>query len=324
MNINDICDRKPKPRGRPKKTLITQISPIKPKPNKNIAKCENEELILHLPIRSIDIKNSINNNEDNTSETDKNVFTLNAETANEKNVVTFTDMSDTDSDIKYNRIVQEKDKTIKSLKKELDEIKNINNNKDTIYYPLDLDFVNIKDGNKIIPKNLNIACWWCTYEFNGAPCFLPDKYYNGKYYIFGNFCSYNCAAAYNMSLGDYKCWDRHSLINKLFNYINDTDSNVNIAPPKEILKKFGGYMSIEEYRKNASLNNKEFRLIIPMFEYISPVIEETTRMDQNDINNKDGKLKLKRSKPLPNQNDSIINSIAKGKSKSKHNFFFGD
>ncbi len=323
MNINDICDKRPKPRGRPKKSMTTASVSSKNKNKKNSSSGDNEELILHLKINTKDIKNSSGDQEDNTSEADKNVFTLNAETALEKNVVTFTDMSDTDSDVKLNRIIKEKDNLIKQLRKELDEIKNSNSNRETSYHSLDLDFVNIKDGKKIVPKNLNIACWWCTYEFSGAPCFLPDKYYDGKYYVFGNFCSYNCSAAYNMSLSDYKCWDRHSLINKLHNYINNTDINVNIAPPKETLKKFGGYMTIEEYRKNAAFNNKEFRLIIPMFEYISPTIEETTRTDQNDASNKEGKLKLKRTKPLPSHSNNIIDSISK-KSKTKHSFFFGE
>src|SRR5690349_6873648 len=39
-------------------------------------------------------------------------------------------------------------------------------------------------------------CWWCDHQFNNYPCFIPTKYYKKTYYVYGCFCSFNCAMAY--------------------------------------------------------------------------------------------------------------------------------
>ena len=47
--------------------------------------------------------------------------------------------------------------------------------------------------------------------------FIPEKYINGKYHVFGNFCSFGCAFAYNdNSINDYRRQIRDSLLKKLY------------------------------------------------------------------------------------------------------------
>ena len=50
----------------------------------------------------------------------------------------------------------------------------------------------------IWPEATNIKCWWCTLSFDDVPCFIPKKMRNGKYHVFGCFCSFNSAMAYNL------------------------------------------------------------------------------------------------------------------------------
>lgn len=134
--------------------------------------------------------------------------------------------------------------------------------------------------------NTDICCWWCCHEFDTLPLGLPIKYKNKKYLIKGIFCSFNCLTAYN---NIYKLTPKH-LINQLYkdvtgtiiipnkslyrdflnkqldinlfnnneihktNYINSliklTTDKLIPAPPKELLKKFGGVLTIDEYRQS--------------------------------------------------------------------------
>ncbi len=292
MNINDIC--KPKNRGRPKKSFAF----IKTKSTSQIIpKNHQEELILHLPITTNDIKNK-----------NCNQFTANEETTVQetKQFATFTDMSDDDDNKIKEKKNNKNDKIIDQLKLENQELKNkINSSKISINHVIDLNRF-IEHNNLNVKSNL--PCWWCTYEFTENPCYIPEKYYNEKYYVFGNFCSYNCAAAYNISMNDYKVWDRFSLINKLYNQVTNNNNIINIAPPKEILIKYGGDLTITEYREKLNQNNKEYRFIIPPIEYIKPQIEEKTRQDKSDLFIQNGKLRLQRTNPLPQRVNTDLNS----------------
>ena len=55
-------------------------------------------------------------------------------------------------------------------------------------------------------------CWWCRYNFNTERVELPENYFNECFYCTGNFCSYNCAAAYNIELNDENVFKRQSLL----------------------------------------------------------------------------------------------------------------
>ena len=54
-----------------------------------------------------------------------------------------------------------------------------------------------KDGLKVS----NIKCFWCCHNFDNIPCALPYSYKDSVYYVYGNFCSPECAAAYNFDSG---------------------------------------------------------------------------------------------------------------------------
>lgn len=96
------------------------------------------------------------------------------------------------------------------------------------------------------------ACWNCDSYFTGTPIGIPDKENNGKFYCYGNFCSFECAARYLMdheNTIDY--WNKYSLLCQLYQiaYKLPPDSKVTIAPPKETLTKYGGKLSYDEYHK---------------------------------------------------------------------------
>ena len=92
---------------------------------------------------------------------------------------------------------------------------------------------------------------------------------------------------------------------------------INLAPPRETLKMFGGYLSIEEFRENSLRNDKTFSVIIPPLISIIPKIEEnisnTTKNTKNNyplvnesiLNKTHNTLKLKRNKPVTNPNSTL-------------------
>lgn len=121
------------------------------------------------------------------------------------------------------------------------------------------------DNNKW-PLFSDFKCWHCTYNFNTPPIGIPDKYINDIYYLYGNFCSYNCALAYlynnneivNGKLINDILFNRVQLLYMLFYESNDNINNniiIKKAPPKLCLKDYGGDLTIEEYRNNFFDNN---------------------------------------------------------------------
>jgi hypothetical protein len=287
----------------------------------------------------------LENDNDNENE-NENLFTENKDSNSQNNTkkdvsLTISDMADSgdsDSDsieIKRNKKhskpdqtlisdIKEKDKIIRKLKDELLEFKNAisemtSGSKEPKLIPMNIQFISNHDNKPIVAEHTNIACWWCTYNFDTAPCFIPENYYDNKYYVFGCFCSYNCAAAYNLSLNDYKFGERYSLLKQLYNSIcgnnGDNDNNdIEPSPPRESLEKFGGPATINEFRKNIKICEKEYRLIMPPMVSVIPYIEESYK-EKNSSNplNKfsmdEPKLKIKRSKPLPNSSNTLIEKM---------------
>jgi len=131
--------------------------------------------------------------------------------------------------------------------------------------------IKTKNGKSIVNNPTRIVCWWCTYEFDSDPIFLPESYIDDKFYVLGCFCSFNCALSYNLNLNDYKIWERISLLNKMYYMTFGKYDIIKPAPSREILEKFGGSISIEEFRKSLL---KEYRLVFPPMIPIIPFIEE--------------------------------------------------
>jgi len=99
---------------------------------------------------------------------------------------------------------------------------------------------------------------------------------------------------------------------------NQKFTKINLAPPREVLKIFGGYMSIEEFRENSLRNDKVFSVVKPPLISIIPKIEEnianvnnknskiiTPIINENILAKTQNNLKLKRNKPITNPNSTL-------------------
>ena len=168
------------------------------------------------------------------------------------------------------------------------------------------------------PESTNIYCMWCCHPFEGPPCAIPVKYIDDKFYVSGCFCSFNCATAYNFQ--DYKSgdvWERYSLLNLMYKLIYEKSfTKIKAAPPREVLSIFGGYLNIDDYRKNMIQNIRDYKIIRPPIISMVPKVEESIieynsnnpiPVDTERLNNAAKKLRLKRQKPLMNQTHTLEN-----------------
>jgi len=308
IDMNKINQTEKKRRGRPKKTQMLITNPKIKIPLNDNNSAEEDEIILHLPISREDIKllglgNSI----------EESIEKINSDDSSEESS---NDKDNKINDPNYKQLGM----IIKKLKDENDELKKFLTDITPMYftevkiYPVNLQLINLNNGT-INTGKTNICCWWCTYQFDCLPTFLPEKYSDNKFYVTGCFCSFNCEAAYNLRLNDSKVWERYSLIKQMYYMINKdkiksiTDIEINVAGPIELLEKFGGPMNITEFRKNAKILGREYHKLIPPFLPISMGFEETTNNSKvstknlninSFINSKSDNMVIKRNKPVSN------------------------
>lgn len=169
---------------------------------------------------------------------------------------------------------------------------NIHNKDEFINKKVKSILVQFDDFNKIKqwPNSIDIKCWWCCHNFENTPCGIPIKFNtdDNVFYVYGCFCSFNCALSYNFETKTDKKWERAGLIQLLYNKTYNTDEELNYAPNRECLKDFGGYMTIEDFRNNQkdttfNINYPPMLSIIPQIEEIQ-IIKETNR--ENDFQEK--------------------------------------
>jgi hypothetical protein len=176
------------------------------------------------------------------------------------------------------------------------------------------EFVNSNSANTW-PESTNTCCWWCCHQFEGMPCALPEVYRRDKFFVCGVYCSFNCAASYNFSKNDGDdMWMRYSLLNLMYKKMYGTKFvKIGLAPPREVLKMFGGYMCIEEFRETSLRMDKTFQVIKPPMVAIIPKIEEnilnrgirTGHTNEHILSKTQNSLKLKRTKPVMNPNSTL-------------------
>jgi len=125
------------------------------------------------------------------------------------------------------------------------------------------DTSNMKDINiKLKKLKINLyknnlgdkksACFWCTYEFDNHPCYIPKYEMDATIFGYGSFCRPECAVAFLMkeNIDDSTKFERYHLLNQIYSKVYDYKKNIKPAPnPFYLLEKYYGNMTIQEYRK---------------------------------------------------------------------------
>jgi hypothetical protein len=185
-----------------------------------------------------------------------------------------------------------------------------------------------QDNNRYqkLPEKTEIACFWCSHSFTSPPVALPSHILDEVWYMYGNFCSPECATAFLFKerIDANVQWERYALLNSL--YADDAEvpagspRGIRPAPPREVLRMFGGSMDIREYR--ALVHEKRLRVDVltpPMVSIIQTM--DTKPIDfydqnlknvfiKNDIQHKYNApgaqgLRLRRTKPVKNRESTV-------------------
>lgn len=288
-----LPDKPVKRRGRRSKKILETTNVEPPAESLAESKKNNSAVILRLNIDPSRLKNIPRTNKNDIDESSEGMF---------KNDIP-VDTTCHKCAKNEKKIIALKSKLERYEKKErMDKTNKIYSNK--------LSFISL-EGKKVILKKTNIKCWYDCNSFTNLPCFLPEIYHNNSYYVRGCFCSFNCALAYNLHyIKDSRMDKRKSLVYTLYKemYGLNSDEVVEIkeSPYREVLEDFGGTMSIETFRRNLIISNKEYIVYMPPIKPITISIEERNIQSANDENKKD--IILKRSKPL-NRKSSVISSL---------------
>lgn len=158
--------------------------------------------------------------------------------------------------------------------------------------------------NKSWPSSSPYVCWNCTEPFDGAPSGIPtiamSDSYEDTYYLEGNFCSMNCAARHLFNThqaADSQLFTIFEIMNFIYNSINGSTEyqKIKLAPERTCLKKFGGYLSIDDYRKNF-FTNVSYELfkspLIPALYHIAENVDLTKLIKNQSNKNLPNKKKV--------------------------------
>lgn len=154
------------------------------------------------------------------------------------------------------------------------------------------------------------ACFWCCHTFNWTPCVLPISYdvYNNIYSCEGNYCSPECALSYlyESKIPDSTKWNRHALLNHMYSELYKART-LSPAPPRSLLRLFGGPLDIEQYRDYITSDNyivlseiHPIRLVFPSMNVQGPLrdIKKYVSLSTDVVEKASEQLRLKRSKPM--------------------------
>ena len=109
-------------------------------------------------------------------------------------------------------------------------------------------------------------CFHCCHEI-GHMCFgMPTRYdgHTETFTTYGNFCSLECAAAFNFSthMGSDRAWEIHGWIQMLGRRYGFAEP-IRPAPARYLLEMFDGPLTIEQFRRAHATQTRTLVLNIP-------------------------------------------------------------
>lgn len=165
------------------------------------------------------------------------------------------------------------------------------------------------------PARTDVWCWYCCHPFDTQPLPMPTKYDDRRdiFHVTGTFCSWPCMKAANGQSNSYLKNVNAMNISLFYKRCTGKLGHVRIAPPRLMLRAFGGTMSIEDFR-GAS---ESFHLLPAKMIVHHAAVEETSAKAKHkpcnlaesvnfkDVSAKNETLRLKRPKPLQGSKNTL-------------------
>ena len=138
-------------------------------------------------------------------------------------------------------------------------------------------------GQELIDKARTVRCHWCGIPIAGrSPWFLPlKKTSEGVYIVTNYFISDSCALAYLLSslrptpAERYERWQLLSALKR--EMVGETARAIVPAPPKEVLKEYGGTWTEKRYLAALDKGNI-VNVVYPPIASLVPQLEEIPRV----------------------------------------------
>lgn len=126
----------------------------------------------------------------------------------------------------------------------------------------------IDNTKKEWPKETDVFCWWCCHSFDTPPVPCPHRHDRIKslYSVNGVFCGWSCAAAYSIEK-----YCSMTLVQQMKNELEDSSEDIEAAPSRYVLKRFGGHMNIKDFR---GVTGKKIVISTEKVSYINQDIAE--------------------------------------------------
>jgi hypothetical protein len=171
-------------------------------------------------------------------------------------------------------------------------------------------------------------CWWCCHSWSGEFLHMPFKIdpKTKKHVTMGDFCSWECMAAFNMDKNGLQCGSKiNSLIASAYKQATGHLRHPKPAPSRYVLKSFGGKLSIDEYRELGPNNHPIISMPgqLHKVHIVDPaprsLFTKPTPIDPTHEKNEDTHepLKLKRTKPLKRDQNNLENMMGLKREKKK-------
>ena len=187
---------------------------------------------------------------------------------------------------------------------------------------------NIFNDKNVWPKQVYTCCMYDAHPFETVPIPLPLNYNQATntFKVFGCFCSFQCMLGFkkgNRSLDHIDTSLIFFFLNKFqekFGRIIPEGSHLYPAPsPYSLLDIYGGPMTIEQYRSMVQFPTIQCELIGFPLEPVPQFLQVTNQLVSAELDvgfmenmsdpKRQKKLKIVRSKPLPNHKNRLEASM---------------
>ena len=250
----------------------------------NLLPEQKRPLIVHLPIQSKDVMmNDMPIMYNPLPPTDAQPYDINADNPFYEGVEQFEIQNDSNL-----IIIPSDSKPIQSPKNDLkQEQPPITVEQEIDYYNLKSTLlIQYKDSAEVksVPQTSDAACFWCCHSFTNRPVVLPIRDTGEHLQVMGNFCSPECACAYlfDMRQDSHTRWEQLALLYRV--YGEACNGKIHPAPVRNVLKHFGGNLSITEYRN--IIRSHKVRVDI----HLPPMVSILATMDTKPIDFYDASL----------------------------------
>lgn len=106
----------------------------------------------------------------------------------------------------------------------------------------------LSDWSTVEEQNV-ICCMNCSLPINPEyEVHAPIKFASGEFVFYGHFCSFPCVKSYISS--HTSNWEMHTLLNYYYRLCTGKSEQIMDAPPKEMLKIYGGEWTKKEFQRH--------------------------------------------------------------------------